>query len=241
MLDGAAGLIAHDADKLDQRRTGADIERRGDVGRRQRGADALAGVLDLDAGALEQFEQRARGKFLLGEGHGDAFRHVRRQMRKRHAVERAYAHGALQQRIRPDPERFRDRAFRRHIVERDELGGGAAPHVGQIGEDAGNIRRDRRGRRPEDHPRAGAGPPLDEALTREFAERAAHGDARYAVILRQFVLGRQLGAEAERAADDAVAQHQIDLLCLRLAEPVAQAVKSPKMRQAAAGALLGIL
>ncbi len=65
MLDGAAGLIAHDADKLDQRRTGADVERRGDVGRRQRGADALAGVLDLDAGALEQFEQRPRGEFLL--------------------------------------------------------------------------------------------------------------------------------------------------------------------------------
>ena len=144
MLDGTAGLIAHDADKLDQRRAGADIERRGDIGRRQRGADALAGMLDLDAGTLEQFEQRTGGEFLLRECHGDAFRHMRRQIGKRHAVERAHAHGPLQQRRGPDPERFRDGAFGRHIIERDQLGGGAAPHVGQIGEDAGNVRRDRR-------------------------------------------------------------------------------------------------
>ena len=60
MLDAAAGLVVDDAHKLDQRRAGAHAERLGDVGRRQARADALARALDLDAGALEQFEQRPR-------------------------------------------------------------------------------------------------------------------------------------------------------------------------------------
>ena len=65
MLDRAAGLIEHDAHELDQRRAGANVERVGDLGCGKTGADALARMLDLDAGALEKLEQRPRGQFLL--------------------------------------------------------------------------------------------------------------------------------------------------------------------------------
>ncbi len=42
------------------------------------------------------------------------------------------------------------------------------------------------------------------------------------MIAGKLMLGGQLGAEADGAAQDAVAQDQIDLLRLRFAEPIAQ-------------------
>ncbi len=240
MLDGAAGLIADDANKLDQRRAGAHFERLGDVGRRQPGADALARMLDLDPGTLEKLEQRPRRQFLLGEGHGDALGNMRRQIGERHAVDRAHADRTLQQLIRTDAERLRHRTGRRHIIEGEKLDRRAPPHVGEIGEHAGDIRGHRRRRRPVDHARAGAAAPLDEPLARQFAERAPHRDPRHAVIFGQFVLGRQLDAEAEGAAENAVAQDEINLFRLCFAEPVAQ-VPLPTRRRPAAAALLGIL
>ena len=71
------------------------------------------------------------------------------------------------------------------------------------------------------HAGAGAAAALDEPLAGKLAERAAHGHPRHAVIFSQLVLGRQLGAEAESAAENAVTQDEIDLLCLRFAEPIA--------------------
>ena len=159
----------------------------------------------------------------LREGHRHALGHVRGEIGERHAVDRAHAHRALQQLVGPDAERLRHRAFRRHVIERQQLDRRAPPHFGEIGEHAGDVGGHRRRRRAVDHPRAGAAPPLDQPFARQFAERAPHGDARNAVEFRQFVLGGQLGAEAGGAAEDAVAQDEIDLLCLRLAEPVAHA------------------
>ena len=240
VLDGAAGLIADDANEFDQRRSGAHLERFRDVGRRQPGADALAGMLDLHARAFQELKQRPRGQFLAGERHRDAFGNVRRQIGERHAVDGAHANRSLQHLIRPDAKRLRDRTVRRHIVERKELDRRAPPHVGEIGEHAGNIRGNRRRRRPINHPRSGAAAPLDQPFARKLAERAPHGNARHAVIFGQLVLGRQLGAEAEGAAEDAVAQDEVDLLRLCLAEPIAQAALPLRCRPAAA-ALLGIL
>ena len=75
----------------------------------------------------------------------------------------------------------------------------------------------------------------------ELAERAPHGDARNAVLRRQIILGGQPCAEAEGAAHDAVAQHQVDLLRLGLAEPVAPQRLPPAAGGEMAGALLGII
>ncbi len=221
MLDAAPGLVIDDAHQLDQRRAAAHAERLGDGGRGEPCADALARVLDLDAGALKQFEQRPRRQFLPREGDRHALGHVRGEIGERQAIDRAHAHRALQQLVGRGGERLRHRAFRRHIVEREQLDRRAPAHVGNVGEHAGDIGGDRRRRRTIDDAGAGAAPPLDQPLARQFPERAAHGDARDAVMVRELVLGGQLGAEADRAAQDAVAQDQIDLLCLRFAEPVA--------------------
>ena len=223
MLDATAGLVVDHPDKLDERRSGAHVERFGNLAGRKHGADALPRVLDLDPGALEQFEQRPRCQFLLAEGHRNALGNVRGEIGKRHAVDGTHTHRALQQLVRPDAERLRNGAFRRHIVERQELDRRAAAHFGEIGQNAGYVGGHRRRRRPVDHARAGAAAALDQSLAREFAERAPHRDAGNTVEFRQFVLGRQLGAEGGGAAEDAVAQDQINLLCLRLAEPIAHA------------------
>ena len=117
VLDAAAGLVVHDAHELDERRSGAHAERMRDVGRRQPGADALARVLDLHAGPLEQFEQRPRSELLAGEGHRNALGHVGGEIGERQAVDRAHAHRALQQLIRAQRQAPAPRAFRRHVVE----------------------------------------------------------------------------------------------------------------------------
>src|SRR6185312_1535447 len=84
--------------------------------------------------------------------------------------------------------------------------------------DVGGHRR----RRLVDDAGAGAAAPLDQALAREFTQRAPHRDSRDAVRIRKLMLGRQPHTESGGAAQDAVAQHEVDLLRLRLAEPVAQ-------------------
>src|SRR5579872_4576118 len=124
-------------------------------------------------------------------------------------------------------ERPRYRAGRRHVIESEELDRGAAAHIGEVGQHPGNVGDDWCRAGPVDHARAGAAPPFNKPLARELAKGAPHGDPRYAIAFRKLILGRKLDAEGERAAENAVAKHHVDLLRLCLAEPIAQASLPP--------------
>ena len=206
VLDSPARLVADDANEFNQRRSGAHLKRFGDIGRRQAGADALPRMRDLHSCALQEIKQRPRGQLLARERYRDTFGNVGRQIRERHAVDGTHAHGALQHLICPDTKRLRHRTVRRHIVERQQLDRRAPPHLGEIGENASDVRGNGCWRRPIDDARSGTAAPLDQPFARQLTERAPHGNARHGVIFGQLVLGGQLGAEAEGAAEDAVAQ-----------------------------------
>jgi len=147
---------------------------------------------------------------LFGECHRDAFRgtwvvdtKTARDRRRAREPNAAAIDPPHVQRLR-----HRGRAGGRHIIEGEKLDRRAAPHVGEIGQHAGNIRGHRRRRRPINYARAGAAAPLRSAALAPARERAAHRDPRYAVIFSQLVLGGQLGAEAKGAAEDAVAYNR---------------------------------
>src|SRR5450759_2747455 len=125
MLDATTALVVDDAQQFDQRRAGAHAERFRHVGCGKSRADALARALGLHASALEQFEQRPRGQFLLAKRHRHALRNMRGEIRERKAIDRTHAHRALQHLIGPDAECLRDEAFRLsliHISEPTRLG-----------------------------------------------------------------------------------------------------------------------
>ena len=82
-------------------------------------------------------------------------------------------------------------------------------------------------------PRAEAAPPLDQMLAFQFAERAANGHARHAMRRRQIVFIGKPRAESHRAADDAVAQHQINPACLGFLQPIRHLTPASFARQAA--------
>ena len=105
----------------------------------------------------------------------------------------------------------RDRERRLAIGEFDQPHAGLAAHGGQMGEHVGHVGDDRLGAEIAEHESAGAAAAADEPLALEFGERAAHGDARDAVLGGQRLLARQRAAVAQPAAGDAVAQQQIEL------------------------------
>ena len=187
MLDAAAVAIIDGAHEFDQRRAGLDPQGAGDIRGGKTGGNPLRRALDLDAGAFEQFEQRPVGQILGAESHADPLGHVRQQIGKRHAVDRADTDRALQQFMhrRPRALRPRDRSPG-HSRMRATAPWCCGPYRRCL--PARRKYRPSSGRpRPVDHPRSGAAAPLDQMLALKFAERAAHGDARHAMRVRQVV------------------------------------------------------
>jgi len=74
---------------------------------------------------------------------GEPMRHVddsaRLLRRERQAIDRTYAHRALQQLVRRRTEHLRDHAFCWHVFEGQQLHCGAPSHIRKIGEHAGNV------------------------------------------------------------------------------------------------------
>ena len=118
VLDTAAGMVVDQPGKFDQRRAGMNVKRRGDIGRRQGGANALARMLDFDPGAFKQIQQWPRSEFLAGERSA--------KCSPAHNVVRYENGSPSTERTRTDrcsiwsggnAERLRHRTFRRHIIE----------------------------------------------------------------------------------------------------------------------------
>ena len=72
--------------------------------------------------------------------------------------------------------------------------------------------------------RAAAAPPFDQAFARQLGQGAAHGDARDAMIAREVILSGKTRARRDGVAENAVAQHQVDLPRLGLAQSFCHAV-----------------
>ncbi len=71
-----------------------------------------------------------------------------------------------------------------------------------------------------DDARSCAAPPLDQTFACKFAQSAPHGDARDAMHRCKVILGGKARAKGESAADNAIAQNQVNLACLGLLQSI---------------------
>ena|SRR6185312_10670417 len=141
-----------------------DLQPRGDFRRCKSGTYALVRVLDLDAGALEEFEQWPRTQLLLGESDRDALWNMCSQIRKWNAVDQTHAYRTLQKLVWPNAERLCDCSFRPHVIEGQKLDCRAATHIGKIGQDPGNVGTNRPRRRPINDVGSRTGTPVDQSF-----------------------------------------------------------------------------
>jgi len=199
---------------------GLDTKRAGNVRRSKACGNPLRRPLDLDARPFEQFEQRPVAQFPGVERDADTLRHMRQQIGKRQAIDRADADRPLQQFMLAGAERLGGRTTGPHVGKRQQLDLGAAAHVGKVRQHAGNVGHHPGRWRPVDDPGAGTAASLDQMFALQFAKGAAHGDARYGVRQRQVVFSGQPCAETHGAAHDAVSQNQVDLPRLGFLQPV---------------------
>ena len=139
MFDAASVAVIDRAHQFDQRRAGLDTKRTGNVRRGKRGGNPLRRALDLDARSFEQFEQRPVGQFLAAERDADTLRHMRQQIGKRQAIDRADADRTLQQFMLAGAERLGGRTAGPHVGKRQQLHLGAAAHVGEVRQHAGDV------------------------------------------------------------------------------------------------------
>ena len=91
MFDAASIAVKDRADQFDQRRAGLDPQRTGNIRRGKAGGNPLGRAFDLDARPFQVLKQRPVGQLVAAERNPDTLRHMRQQIGKPQAVDRADA------------------------------------------------------------------------------------------------------------------------------------------------------